>query len=697
MMRSVDGKRVYVADEDNRVVRVLKLPFLEPVRPVEGAASPTPSPSASASASAPPPKPVHPHQQSLIEPAPPPPHVDHDEVALPGPPANLLPLDGRLLVTIRDPGMLLVLSERADGGLVEESRIELPADAWGLAVTKDESTAIVTSAWTHRATGIDLLSMKQTWSLEVAREPRGVAIHPSTQVAYITHLTGSDLTRIDGVMSKEATAKAVPFAPAPALTPHGSKLSATLGYALTFDEDGQRLLVARHAQGGLGLSRWAGAPTIDVLQVATDLPLLAPRVPEKVLAVAPRFAALRAEVLAAGLQMQYLKAKFKSSENSGSLAVQPRAIAVAHKSRTAWIASEGGDTVQEIDLESPAPALAVRRTLRVGDKYFNDPKVIGGHFIIIPTHCGAPSGLALSEDERQLFVFCRSTYDVAVVELDREDSSSRWSTEKASNVTIGRLTQDPLGAEGSRGRRLFYGAIDDYSSQGLGCAGCHPEGRDDGHVWHEVVGSNATHFFIAHQNLAEKTNAGRLGHPRQTPMLVGRVDAAGPYGWQAQSKDLTERLAEGFTLHRWEPYEEVDPKHWKTGVRANALTTFLRKGLVAPPTIKRPLTEAEERGKKLFESPGTACSECHTPSSGHTNRIAYKIELGPPQPGFEEEPGALFKTPSLRFVGGSAPYFHDGRIQTLTGLIQQNNDRMGKTNHLSADDRKALVAYLETL
>ena len=69
----------------------------------------------------------------------------------------------------------------------------------------------------------------------------------------------------------------------------------------------------------------------------------------------------------------------------------------------------------------------------------------------------------------------------------------------------------------------------------------------------------------------------------------------------------------------------------------------------------------------------------------------------PALPGFEEEQDDKFKTPSLLYVGGTAPYFHDGRTPTLAALIAQNGDRMGRTTQLSEDQRAALVAYLETL
>lgn len=65
--------------------------------------------------------------------------------------------------------------------------------------------------------------------------------------------------------------------------------------------------------------------------------------------------------------------------------------------------------------------------------------------------------------------------------------------------------------------------------------------------------------------------------------------------------------------------------------------------------------------------------------------------------GFTEDAENKYKTPSLLFVGGTPPYFHDGSYATLEELIDKNDDRMGKTNHLSAEDKAALVAYLRTL
>jgi cytochrome c peroxidase len=59
--------------------------------------------------------------------------------------------------------------------------------------------------------------------------------------------------------------------------------------------------------------------------------------------------------------------------------------------------------------------------------------------------------------------------------------------------------------------------------------------------------------------------------------------------------------------------------------------------------------------------------------------------------------GALFDTPSLRLVGGSAPYFHDGRYATLHQLLVEADGKMGHTSQLAPADLDALEAYLRTL
>jgi len=229
---------------------------------------------------------------------------------------------------------------------------------------------------------------------------------------------------------------------------------------------------------------------------------------------------------------------------------------------------------------------------------------------------------------------------------------------------------------------------------GIACASCHPEGRDDGHTWRELKGStDKTSRLIAGPSIAPR-DEGHYGMARQTPMLAGRVDAVGPYGWHGESPDIVARIKEGFDLHRAWDYP-VDGKSQR--MRAEPLVAFLRKGLVLPPRAEHDPTPEEQRGKEIFLSAKTQCATCHTPEKGYTDRSVVPLRGFKVRPMFDEDPQRGYKVPSLLFVAGTAPYYHDGSFQTLEELVNDNQDRMGHTVHLSPEDRAALISFLRTL
>ncbi|EYF05154.1 Hypothetical protein CAP_3519 [Chondromyces apiculatus DSM 436] len=629
--RTARGDALILADEDHRAVRVLDLPLGQGRAPFE--------------------------------------------VAMPGAPAQVLALPDRVLVTVREPGSLLVMKEAARTAgeapagpegrrLVEVARVPVAADAWGVAVTPDEKTAIVTSAWTHTVTAVDLDAGKVRWTASVAREPRGVVVTPDGATAYVSHLVGSALTRIavgGGAVSR------VELPAAPLRTPPGKPLDASFGFAVAVSED--RVFAARHALGALGTQAWFGASTVDVMLLAGEAPL------------APKHSG-RAPFVRADKETR----PDELTLPGGALGAftQPRAMVRRGKTQSLLVAAEGIDAIVELDAVSIDPTNAVMRTYTVGSGI--DP------YLGVATTCGAPQGIALSADEATAYVLCRATYDVAEVKLDPHDGTA---FAPAVSVVV-RFADDPLGGDAATGRRLFYSATDRVTSGGLACSGCHPEGRDDGHVWHEARfnTSDGTHvnFVGMVENLPEEERV--KGVPRRTPMLAGRI-AEGPYGWHAESPDLPSRLVNGFGLHRWGGL----PPHQQANLEARAafLAAFLRRGLVTPPQEARALTPEEEKGKAIFLSDAARCAKCHVPESDYTDRMAYPMAKLPVRPGFDDEPQAEFKTPSLKYVAGHAPYFHDGSAASLEDLIARNGNRMGQTEHLSLEERAALVAFLRTL
>lgn len=568
-------------------------------------------------------------------------------------------------------GLLLVLAPDAAAGLVEVARVALPPDAWGLAVTPDEKRALVTSAWPGVVSAIELGSGRVIASATTRREPRGVVIAPDGVHAYVSHLVGSPLTELE-LGPASLTVRDVPLPPAPARASPGVELSASLGYDLVLAPDAASIFVPRHALGAEGTAAWWGSPSVDVLDLASGKP------------VAP----LQRGAVGARTQRPDMRPPADWEAAPGQAPsppltlVQPRAVVYRRSTDTLLVASEGDDALSELDALAADPAMAITRSFALGVDY--DP------FGDFPDYGGGPAGVALSRDEKSAFVYCRTTFDLVRIGLDVGDRH------------YVHLADDGLPADAAYGRRLFASARAAALSGGLGCAACHPEGRDDGFVWREAERS----FLGGRQNLKlhgfdpdEKVTPPPL-YPRQTPMLAGRVRANGPYGWHAESADLPARMAFGTALHRahWDAFNGPDAGYaGEDTAKLDYLADYLRSGLLPPPTVAHALSETERRGKAIFESDQARCSRCHVPASEFTDRGALPLPALPLRPGFDAEPNPAFKTPSLWFVAGTAPYFHDGSQATLEDLVRNNRARMGDTSQLDAGDQAALVAYLRTL
>ena len=120
-------------------------------------------------------------------------------------------------------------------------------------------------------------------------------------------------------------------------------------------------------------------------------------------------------------------------------------------------------------------------------------------------------------------------------------------------------------------------------------------------------------------------------------------------------------------------------------------------------------TRQENRGRHLFMTDvaqgGAGCASCHLPPT-------FALAANARSNGLDAGETRLFKAPSLRSVGLTGPYMHDGRFATLAEVVGfydrgiQDGPaldarlRQGsgpQRLNLSADDRAALVAFLLTL
>jgi mono/diheme cytochrome c family protein len=110
---------------------------------------------------------------------------------------------------------------------------------------------------------------------------------------------------------------------------------------------------------------------------------------------------------------------------------------------------------------------------------------------------------------------------------------------------------------------------------------------------------------------------------------------------------------------------------------------------LAPPAAKR--------GEALFRQPfpqmgDRSCASCHLPDSHFTDNDVHNIGSG--GEGYGGATGA-FDTPTLLNANYTAPYFHDGSLETLGDVVAWFDQRFALG--LSDEERADLTAYLEVV
>ena len=187
----------------------------------------------------------------------------------------------------------------------------------------------------------------------------------------------------------------------------------------------------------------------------------------------------------------------------------------------------------------------------------------------------------------------------------------------------------------------------------IACASCHPEGRDDGHIWTLD------------------------GQSRRTPSLRGTIAGTAPYHWPGDEKTLDVLVNDVYTVRMGGVTLDTEPR--------NALTGWVQKvpALPAPAWVD---PAAAGRGKTLFERTDVGCSGCHS-GAKFTNNTTVDVGTG-----------GSFQVPPLVGVGWRTPLFHDGCATTLADRFGAcSTSKHGSIGGLSSGDVSDLIAYLETL
>jgi len=129
-----------------------------------------------------------------------------------------------------------------------------------------------------------------------------------------------------------------------------------------------------------------------------------------------------------------------------------------------------------------------------------------------------------------------------------------------------------------------------------------------------------------------------------------------------------------------------------------ALAEYYRS-LAPPPPLIDETSDLAADGEALFLD--SVCVECHTPPLYTSDREVGVGEIGTdPEAGDSFARGTgLYRIPSLRGVGRTAPYLHHGVLDTLEAMFDPERDEPGHEHGLdwSEADRVALIAFLKTI
>ena len=139
----------------------------------------------------------------------------------------------------------------------------------------------------------------------------------------------------------------------------------------------------------------------------------------------------------------------------------------------------------------------------------------------------------------------------------------------------------------------------------------------------------------------------------------------------------------------------------------DALAMFIAS--LAPPPRTRTNPPLEDEGEAVFNRIG--CPSCHLPVAGtvdgvevhaYTDLLLHDVAQ-PGAPGIAEGEAGVhdFRTPPLWGLAHSAPYFHDGRADTVEQAIRSHageaSGALVDFETLAATDREALLAFLRSL
>jgi len=556
---------------------------------------------------------------------------------------------------------------------VKVAEIPVGGQATNLVFSPDGTRAYVTSRLNDSVVVIDVATRKVLRTFPVADEPHGVAIDPQGKTLFVMGTAFDAVSVVDVATGKETKRLAASRNPwSAALSPDGKHLLVTnalsrfvkfrtppMSEVTVFDvaraqvedrrvvpESNLLLGVAWHPSGEFALA---------TLNRTKNL--------------VPMTRILQGWTITNGIAVLWKDGRVDQLllDEPQSYFADVTDVAITPDGRKAFATSAGTDKVAVIDV---GKLVALVKRTSDEDRREVLPNWLGAsaEFVVarIPVK-NNPRGITVAPDGATAWVANTLDDSLSVIDVARDAVVARVDLGGAKQRTHIRW-----------GEQLFHSANVTFQRQ-FACATCHPDGHVDG--------------------LTYDIEADGIGvSPVDNRTLRGIYDTD-PFKWEGTNATLARqcgaRLAVFFT--RIAPFTPEE-------LRAlNDYTVTIPR----PPNRHRPLgaplTEAQRRGKVLFERTRTndgreipnegRCVFCHFPPY-FTDR--QQRDVGTKQPSDRQ---GKFDVPHLNNIYDSAPYLHDGIANTLEEIwtVYNPQDTHGYTNDMTKDQLNDLIEYLKTL
>lgn len=478
-------------------------------------------------------------------------------------------------------------------------------------------------------------------------EPRGIAVTASGRSAYVALERAAEVVEVDLAAWRETRRIGVGRWPRTlALSPDGSRL------AVGTSGD-QSISIVDTAAGKMLFQQRVGAINIGQLQASLDgqhvyFPWMVyrhnPITPENIRkgwVLGSRIARVRLDETA--------RREAVTLDPPGQAVADPYGLALSRDERRLVVTAAGTHELLVFGM----PKLRFVAYGGPGDHIERDLLADRENFVRIPLG-GRPLGVCLSNDGRTAWVANWLSNAVQVVDLDRRQI--------AGTIDLGRAHEPSLAR---RGAALFYDGTRSLD-QWYSCHSCHYNS-----------GPNSEPM--------DTKNDGSAGTFKTVPTLFGTTDT-GPWTWHGWQTSLGDAVRVSYTETMLGPAPSAD--------ETRAVVAFLAElrdvKSSSPPSAD---PAAIERGRAIFVGAKANCASCHRPPHWTDGEI-HDVGTGSPRDKYSG-----YNTPSLRDVSRRVKLLHDGRARSLDELLTGPHEpsRVAGTASLTADERRDLIAFLETL